>query len=144
MRGHPKYERTLTSNENENAYISRSIKVAVKKRRKGTIRSISVFFTFLFTSFRGTFCRRDLRRDPKPLNHLGKPRRLPLDARNSRGWKTIYANSCKSDELPPTDGALIATASAHLLVAQVLEWLNRKRRAMQCGNEEPMRLGCRP
>lgn len=118
-----------------------------KKSKKNHIQQLSILFSFLFTPFLRSICRRDARcqgKNTKPPSHLGKPRHLPLDARNSRGWKTTSSNSCKSDESPPTDGALIATASTHLLVARALEWLNRKRRAMRCGNAEPMRLGCQP
>lgn len=46
----------------------------------------------------------------KPRNHLGKPAHPLLGARNYAGWKTTSSNSCKSDEPPPTDGAMIPTA----------------------------------
>lgn len=101
------------------------------------------FFFFPPTQDPEHLSRAECKKKSKLLNHLGKPGRLLLDARNYGGWKTTFSNSCKSVRLPPTDRAMISIAWPHLPVVRALGWPNPKRRAMQYGNGKPRHLGCR-
>lgn len=114
-----------------------------KKATRGgeTTQIPHLFFLSFFFQKKDHLSRKIL--DSKLLNHLGKPAHHLLGARNYGGWKTTFSNSCKSVQPLPTDRGMISTALSHPPVVRALGWLNPKRRAMQCGNGEPRRLGCR-